>query len=134
MAYWLLKTEPSDYSIEDLERDGTTHWNGVANNAALKYMRTMKPGDQAFIYHTADERACVAIADVVGQPVAPKDDPKACGIDLTFKRRLKKPVTLATIKADSALKGWDLVRLARLSVVPTDAATWKHVLALSAAK
>ena len=134
MAYWLLKTEPSDYSASDLERDGTTHWDGVANAAALKHMRSMRPGDQAFVYHTGDERACIAIAEIVGEPVAPKNDPKACGIDLTFKRRLKTPVSLATIKADAALKGWDLVRLGRLSVVPTDAAIWRHVLALAAAK
>lgn len=134
MAYWLLKTEPSDYSVDDLEKAGTAAWDGVANALALKHLRAMKPGDHAFIYHTGDERACVAIADVVGEPVADKKDPKAFAIDVKFAKRLKTPVTLATIKADPELKGWDLVRLGRLSVVPTDAATWKRVLALAAGK
>jgi predicted RNA-binding protein with PUA-like domain len=134
MPHWLLKTEPSDYSVDDLERDGTTHWDGVANALALKHLKMMRPGDQAIVYHTGNERACVAIAEIVGEAVADKDDPKAFGIDVTFKRRLKTPVTLAVIKADATLKTWDLVRLGRLSVVPTDAATWKRVLALADGK
>lgn len=124
MAYWLLKTEPSDYSADDLERDGTTRWTGVANALALKHLRTMRPGDQALIYHTGTERACVAIAEVASEPA---DD----AVEIRFARRLKSPVTLAQVKADDELKGWDLVRLGRLSVVPTDAATWRRVLALA---
>ena len=134
MAYWLLKTEPSDYSADDLAKAGTARWDGVANALALKHLRAMTSGDHALIYHTGDERACVAIADVVGEPVAEAKDPKAFGIDVRFARRLKAPVTLAAIKADASLAGWDLVRLGRLSVVPTDAATWKRVLALSSGK
>ena len=134
MAYWLLKTEPSDYSADDLARAGTAAWDGVANALALKHLRAMKPGDRALIYHTGDERACVAIADVVGEATADTRDPKAFSIDVKFARRLAKPVTLATIKADPQLAAWDLVRLGRLSVVPTDAATWKRVLALAAGK
>ena len=127
MAHWLLKTEPSDYSADDLERDGNTSWNGVANALALKHLRTMRPGDQAIVYHTGKEKACVAIAEVVAEPA---DD----AVKLRFIRKFKSPVTLATIKADATLKDWDLVRLGRLSVVPTDAATWRHVLALSNGK
>jgi predicted RNA-binding protein with PUA-like domain len=134
MAFWLLKTEPSDYSADDLARDGTTRWDGVANALALKHLKTMKPGDKAIVYHTGDERACVALADVVGEPVADANDPKAFAIDVKFARRLAKPVTLAQVKADPELKTWDLVRLGRLSVVPTDAATWKRVLALASGK
>jgi predicted RNA-binding protein with PUA-like domain len=131
MSYWLLKTEPSTYSAHDLARDGTTRWDGIANALALKHLRAMKPGDQAFVYHTGSERACVAIADVVGEAVADPKDPKAFAIDVRFAKKLKRPVTLAEIKADPAFAEWGLVTFGRLSVVPTTAAVWKRVLTIS---
>src|SRR5437868_15386480 len=101
MAYWLLKTEPDCYSFADLERDKKTVWDGVANNLALKYLRQMKKGDQALIYHTGDVRAVVGVADVTSNAyVDPKEtDPKLAVVDIKPKRRLGKPVSLAEIKA-----------------------------------
>ena len=132
MAYWLLKTEPSSYSAADLARDKRTIWDGVTNALALKHLRSMATGDQVLIYHTGEERSCVAIADVTR--VDPADgDPKSALVELKFKSNLARPVTLGEIKADAAFAGWDLVRLSRLSVVPTSKEMWNRVLKLSSA-
>ena len=136
MAIWLLKTEPDNYSYADLERDGETMWDGVANNAALKNIRAIQAGDTAIIYHTGDERALVGIADVTrGYYVNPEsDDAKLAVCDVRAKTRLAKPVTLAQIKAREDLQNWDLVRQARLSVVPVSDEQWEIVCAMSEAK
>ena len=136
MAIWLLKTEPDNYSYDDLERDGETMWDGVANNAALKNIRAIQAGDTAIIYHTGDERALVGIADVTrGYYVNPEgDDAKLAVCDVRAKRRLSKPVTLSQIKAREDLQNWDLVRQARLSVVPVSDEQWEIVCAMSEAE
>jgi predicted RNA-binding protein with PUA-like domain len=133
MKYWLLKTEPDDYSWADLVRDGKTAWDGVANNTALIHLRAMKAGDAAVIYHTGDERAAIGIAEIKSAPYPdPKaDDPKLVVVDIKPKKKLPKPVTLAQIKSDPLFTGWDLLRIGRLSVVPVPAKMWKHLLALS---
>jgi len=127
MAYWLLKTEPDCYSFADLERDKKTVWDGVTNNLALKYLREMKKGDLALIYHTGDEKAAVGIAEGTSDPyVDPKlNDPKLAVVDVKPKERLKKPVTLAEVKANAALQDFLLVRMSRLSVMPVTAGQWK---------
>ena len=136
MAYWLLKTEPTDYSWDDLVRDRKTVWDGVANNTALIHLRAMKPGDQAIIYHTGDERTAIGLAEITsGSYPDPKaDDPKLVVVDLKSKQKLPKPVTLAQIKADPTFEGWDLLRIGRLSVVPTPPKMWKHLLKLAELK
>ena len=133
MAMWLLKTELDAYSYDDLERDGQTMWDGVTQNQALQNLRKMQSGDVALIYHTGDERAIVGIADVVrGFYVNPEtDNPKLAVCDVRAKSRLTKPVTLAQIKAHPQLQNWDLVRLARLSVVPVSDEQWQIVRAMS---
>lgn len=133
MAIWLLKTEPGVYSYDDLERDGSTMWDGVTNNAALKNIRAMQDGDLAIIYHTGDEKCAVGLADVVrGYYVNPEhDDPKLAVCDVRAKERLKKPVTLAQVKAREDLKDWDLVRQARLSVVPVSDEQFKALCEMS---
>ena len=130
MAYWLLKSEPNDYSFDDLERDRTTYWDGVKNNLALKYLRQVRAGDLAFIYHTGKERAVVGIARVTSDPYPDPehDDPKLAVFDLEPRRRLAQPVTLAEIKADEAFDGFALVRLPRLSVMEVPAALWKRII------
>ena len=135
MAIWLLKTEPDNYSYDDLERDTETMWDGVANNAALKNIRAMQEGDVAIIYHTGDERQMVGIADVTrGYYVNPEvDDAKLAVCNVRAKSRLPKPVTLAQVKAREDLQNWDLVRQARLSVVPVSDEQWKVVCAMSEA-
>jgi predicted RNA-binding protein with PUA-like domain len=132
MAYWLLKTEPEDYSYDDLERDGTTVWNGVSNALALKHLRTMQYGDLALIYHTGKERQVVGIAEVVSKPYPdPKlDDAKRVVVDIRAVKRVLQPVKLSQIKQDSNFENFDLVKLPRLSVVPVSELHWQRLLEL----
>src|ERR1700678_4250682 len=120
MSRWLFKQEPSCYSFADLERDGTTMWDGVGNALARKNLRMTKPGDRVFFYHTGKEKAIVGEMQIVGEPmVDPKsDDPNSVVAKVKMVRRLETPLSLAAIKADKMLAKWDLVRLPRLSVVP----------------
>ncbi len=131
--YWILKTEPSTYSYDDLERDKSTVWDGVSNNLALKHLRQMKPGDQALIYHTGDEKAAVGIAEIASDPYPdPKaKDPKLVVVKLTPAGRLRSPVSLAEIKADKAFADLALVRMGRLSVVPVPSQQWKRLLRMA---
>jgi predicted RNA-binding protein with PUA-like domain len=136
MAYWLLKTEPSEYSWDDLARDKKTTWSGIANATALMHIRTMKKGDLALIYHTGGERAAVGIAEIASDPYPdPRaNDPKLVVIDVKPKKKLAAAVGLDVIKSDKAFAGWDLLRIGRLSVVPTPAKIWNRLLELAAGK
>ena len=133
MAIWLLKTEPTVYSYADLERDGQTMWDGVTNNAALKNLRQIETGDLALIYHSGEEKCIVGVADVTrGFYVNPEmDDQKLAVCDVAAKQKLENPIALAQIKATPELANWDLVRNARLSVVPISEAQWQMVQTLS---
>lgn len=126
MPHWLLKTEPSEYSFDDLLRDKKCTWDGVANAAALKNIKAIAKGDHVFIYHTGDVKAVVGIAEATkagyGEPAV---------VDLKPVRRLKRPVTLKEIKADKTFEGWELVRIGRLSAMPVPAAIWKKIESLS---
>jgi predicted RNA-binding protein with PUA-like domain len=128
---WLLKTEPSAYGYDDLEREGRTTWDGVSNLVALKNLRSMKEGDRAVIYHTGDERSAVGLAEVVRSAYAdPKrGDPKLVVVDLVPRGRFKRPVTLDEIKSLALFNDSPLVRQGRLSVVPLTAAQWKALTA-----
>jgi predicted RNA-binding protein with PUA-like domain len=136
MAMWLLKTEPSTYSWEDLVRDKKATWDGVANNTALIHIRNMKKGDQALIYHTGDVRAAVGVAHVTSAPYAdPKqDDEKLAVVDLKPDKKLARPVTLDEIKKDKTFAGWDLLRIGRLSIVPDPKPMWDRILELAKEK
>lgn len=137
MAHWLFKTEPDCYSFTDLERDGSTLWDGVTNALARKNLRQVQPDDRVWYYHTGGEKAVVGEARVVG---GPQPDPTAegdkNGVAVTVRpvRRLAHPVTLARIKADKLLAGWELVRLPRLSVVPVTPEQWSRVEELAQAE
>ena len=133
--YWLLKTEPSDYSYADLSRDGKTVWDGVSNNLALKHLRNMKAGDLAFLYHTGKERALVGIADVISAPYPDpkKNDPKLAVVDVKAREQLPQSVSLADVKADSGFSDFLLVRLPRLSVMPVTPPQWNRLLAMAGA-
>ncbi len=133
MANWLLKTEPDTYSIDDLTRDQTTMWDGVSNATALTHLRAMKKGDRILIYHTGKEKAVVGTAGVSSGPVAdPKlDDAKLVVVELKAGEKLKRAVPLSELRTDAAFRGWDLLRIGRLSVVPTSDAMWDRVLQLS---
>ena len=123
---WLLKTEPDAYGYADLERDGRTTWDGVSNPAALKNLAAMIVGDRVIVYHTGSEKAAVGTARVVRAAYAdPKaKDPRRLVVDLEAGARLKRPVTLAEIKADRTFAESPLVRQGRLSVVPLTPAQW----------
>jgi predicted RNA-binding protein with PUA-like domain len=136
VAYWLLKTEPSEFSWSDLQRAKKATWDGVTNALALKHIRTMKKGDLALIYHTGDERAAVGVAEIVSAPYADAKagDEKIVVVDLKAKKALPKPVGLDVMKSDKAFAGFDLLRIGRLSVVPVPPAMWKRIADLAAAK
>ena len=133
--YWLVKTEPSTYSYDDLEREQTAVWDGVKNPVALRNLRAMHPGDQVLVYHTGDEKAVVGWATVVSAPYADpkKKDPKLVVIDLKATRRLPQAVTLAQIKADKTFADLPIVRQGRLSVSPVTAPQWTRLLKMAGA-
>jgi predicted RNA-binding protein with PUA-like domain len=135
-AKWLLKSDPEHYSFFDLERDGKTVWDGIANNLALKNLRNVRRGDQVIVYHTGDERAAVGLAEVVSDPYPDPEqkDPRRVVIDLQAKGTLARPVSLDEIKESAALKNFDLVRLPRLSVMPVSDAHWNALLAIAKKK
>ncbi|MEH2253014.1 EVE domain-containing protein [Nostoc sp.] len=133
MAYWLLKTEPENYSYFDLERDSSTVWDGVNNSLALKHIRTMLLGDLALIYHTGKERQVTGLAEIVSQPyIDPAlNDSKRAVVNVRALRRVHQPVTLAQIKQDNKFTDFDLLRLPRLSVVPVWEVYWQRLIELT---
>ncbi|MEM6561791.1 MAG: EVE domain-containing protein [Planctomycetota bacterium] len=136
MPYFLCKSEPDDYSYADLESDGSTVWDGVGNNLALKHMRTVKKGDTALIYHTGKDKHIAGIAKITTAAYEDPNDEKRVVFDVAKKQKLKRPVTLAEIKEDAA-KGksvfadYDLVKNPRLSVIPTTKAQFDRIMELS---
>lgn len=133
MNYWLLKTEPESYSFADLQRDKRTVWDGVTNSWALKFLREMKKGDRAFVYHTGKEKSIVGIAEIAADPHAdPKTkDEKLPVVDLKAVQPLKQPVSLAQIKKDKRFANFELVKFSRLSVMPVTPAHWEALMAMS---
>ena len=131
MAYWLMKSEPAAYSWDDLVRDGATEWDGVRNNAARLHLKAMKAGDEALFYHSMSDKAVVGIMRIVR---AAEPDPKApdwVRVRVEPVRPLKRPVTLAEIKAEPSLAKMELIRQSRLSVAPVRDDEWAKVLDLS---
>jgi predicted RNA-binding protein with PUA-like domain len=130
--YWIVKTEPSTYSYDDLLREKRTVWDGVKNPVALKNIAQMEPGDPVLVYHTGNEKAAVGLAMVASKPyLDPKrKDPKLLVVELEAGKRLARPVTLAAIKADQAFADLALVRQGRLSVVRATKAQWERILAM----
>jgi predicted RNA-binding protein with PUA-like domain len=126
MAYFLAKTDPEHYSIDDLERDKTTVWDGVRSPAALQAIRAMRPDDEVLIYHSQGEAAIVGLARVQSDPRPDPNDPKSWVVDLAFARRLAQPVTLREIKESHLFDDWALVRQGRLSTmsVPEKVVQW----------
>jgi len=122
---YLLKTEPSEYSFADLERDKQTIWDGVSNPVALKHLREMKPGERLIIYETGDHKSAVGTAEVVS--VDPSD-PKNPRVKIKAGKPLAKSVSLADIKANTLFADSPLVRQGRLSVVPLTAAQYKALM------
>jgi len=124
MAYFLAKTDPDTYSIDDLKRDGTTEWDGVRNPAAVNAIKTMKPGDRVLIYHSQGQTCIVGLAEVVSEPRPDKKDPKSWVADFKYLKHAKKQVTLREIKESHKFDDWALVRMGRLSTMSAPAAFW----------
>jgi predicted RNA-binding protein with PUA-like domain len=135
MAQFLVKTEPGTYSFADLVRDQRTVWDGVSNPAALKHLAAIRKGDAVIIYHTGAEKQAVGLAAAASDayPDPKQKDPKRPVVDLAADRALPEPVTLAQVKADPVLKGTDLARLPRLSVMPFSEPHFKRLLKLAGA-
>jgi len=119
---YLLKTEPSEYSFEDLQRDGTTVWDGVSNPVALRNLGQMRAGTKLIIYETGDRKTAVGTATVVSVDAS---NPKNPAVTIKAGKALAKPTSLATIKANQIFADSPLVRQGRLSVVPLTAAQYK---------
>lgn len=122
--YYLLKTEPSQYSFADLQRDKSTLWDGVTNPVALRNLREMPKNAKLVIYHTGDEKQVVGTASVEKMEVS---DPKNPQVYIRVDKALKKPVTLAEIKANRLFADSPLVRQGRLSVVPLSEAQYRFL-------
>lgn len=131
MAHWLMKSEPGTYAWDDLVRDGGTQWDGVRNNAARLHLRAMKPGDQAFFYHSGEQRAVVGIMEIAGPGEPDGADGSGVKVPVAPVRPLAKPVTLAAIKAEPRLAKIDLIRQSRLSVSPVRDAEWAAILEMA---
>src|ERR1700683_1841407 len=126
MPYFLAKTEPSTYSIDDLERDHRTAWDGVAKAQAVRAIRSMRPGDRVFIYHSGGVSSIVGMATVRSEPRDDPKNPKSAVVDLEFGGRREPPVSLGEIKATHKFDDWALVRQGRLSTMaaPDKFAAW----------
>jgi predicted RNA-binding protein with PUA-like domain len=133
MAYWLMKSEPGSYSWQDLVRDGSTEWDGVRNNAARLHLKAMKRGDEAFFYHSMDERAVIGVMRISREAAPDPKDPDWVSVAVEPVRALRHPVTLKTIKAEPRLAKMELIRQSRLSVAPVRDEEWGLVLRLSEA-
>ncbi|HEY6420804.1 MAG TPA: EVE domain-containing protein [Candidatus Binataceae bacterium] len=126
MNYFLAKTEPGTYSIDDLEREHRTAWEGVTNAQAVRAIREMRPGDRVFIYHSGGASSVVGMAVVRSMPRDDPKSPKSAVVDLEFVGRLEPPVTLSEIKQSKKFDDWALVRQGRLSTMaaPEKFAAW----------
>jgi predicted RNA-binding protein with PUA-like domain len=124
---WLFKTEPNEYSYNDLEQDKKTVWDGVGNNLALKNLREVRLGDEVLIYHSGDEKAIVGVAEAISDayPDPNEVDETTVVVNLKPKRRLARPLSLTEIKAIDELSDFDLVRLPRLSIMPVSPQQWE---------
>lgn len=136
MAYWLVKSEPFKYSWEQFEKDKQTFWDGVRNYAARNNLKAMKKGDRVLFYHSNEGLEVVGIAEVVNEfyqdPTT--DNPAWVVVDLKPVKKLKKPVSLAQIKADKRLANMEIVRLSRLSVTRVTDAEWEVIMELAGEK
>ena len=136
--YWLAKQEPTGprgYNISTLQKEKTTVWDGVHNNLALKHMRNMKKGDQIIYYHTGDERQAVGIMSVITNPYPnpEEDNVRFVVVNVKFKKKFQKPVSLEQMKKEKSFKNWELLRIARLSIMPVPKSIWDKIIKMSLA-
>lgn len=136
MAYWLVKSEPSTYSWQQLVKDKQTTWDGVRNFAARGHLKNMKKGDEVFYYHSNEGTEIVGIAKVAKEHYQDPttDDTNWVAVDLKPYKTLKKPVTLAQIKVNKRLQDMALVRIGRLSVQPVSEEEWNIIIEMGGMK
>lgn len=127
MHYWLLKSEPHDYSIDDMEREHTVVWDGVRNYQARNFMKQMQNGDQAFFYASGKNPAIVGVITVVKPAYPDPADPRFVLVDVAFIKKLKQPVTLAVIKSMPELSALPMLKQSRLSVMPVSQEQWQVI-------
>jgi len=132
---WLVKEEPENYNFDQFMADGHTVWSGVKNPVAQRNLRAMKKGDRVFFYHTGKQKAVVGTATVTVEAYPdPKDKSgKLVVVELAPDKKLKRPVTLAEIKASGRFADWALVRIPRLSVMPVTDEQWEAIEAIARA-
>ncbi len=132
MARWLVKQEPTSYPYEQLEKDGSTEWDGVHNALALWHLKAMRPGDEALFYHSGEERRAVGVLRIVGDPHPdPRDARGSWSVRVAPVRRLARPVELAELRSTHGLDGLALLRISRLSVMPVSDAHWEIIVGRS---
>ena len=131
--HWLIKSEPAAYSWDDLVRYGETLWDGIRNHRAANNLRAMKKGERAFFYHSVTGKEIVGIVEISEAGLPDPKDPAWAAVKVKWARALERPVTLAEIKADSALAEIELVRLSRLSVAEIRQAEWDRICSLAKA-
>ena len=124
MAYFLAKTEPGTYSIDDLKRDQQTEWDGVRNPAAVNAIKSMRPGDKVIIYHSGSDRAVVGLAEVTSDPRPAENDNRSWVMDVKYVQHARQPVTLAQVKTSGRFDDMALVRQGRLSTMSVPDAFW----------
>ena len=136
MAYWLLKSEPTAYSWDQLVKDKRTNWSGVRNFQAAANLKAMKKGDRAFFYHSGEGKEIVGVAEIVKEAYPDTSDKSGrfVMVDVIPVEPVKAPVSLAAIKATPALKSMPLVRLSRLSVSPVSAEEWRTIAKMAGVK
>ena len=131
MAHWLMKSEPGTYSWADLVRDGATEWDGVRNPAARLHLKAMKRGEEAFFYHSGNERAVIGVMRITREAAPDPKDENWVSVAVEPVRPLTEPVTLKQIKGEPRLAAMELIRQSRLSVSPVRDEEWKAILQLS---
>ncbi len=132
---WLFKTEPGTYSYDQLERERRTVWDGVKNALALKHLSGVAEGDEVLFYHTGGEKAVVGVARVArgAYPDPKQKDRRLLVVEIEPEGRLSRPVTLAAMRANRKLAGFDLLRLPRLSVMSVTASQWAEIVRMARA-
>jgi len=126
MKYYLAKSDPADYTIDDLENDGHTVWDGVRNAQAVNVIKEMRPGDKVFVYHSGGKSAVVGLAKVASEPRPDPNEPKSWVVDFEFISKLEPPTTLREVKESGKFSDWALVRQSRLSTMgaPKEFVEW----------
>jgi len=132
MQRWLFKSDPDEYGISNLKKDGQTTWTGIANPTARLHLRTVMAGDPILIYHKNKKKAVVGLAEAVSGPIPDptKKDDKAVAVEIRFAKEFAKQVPLTQIKADPVFAKWDLVKQSRLSVMPVNEKEWARIMQL----